>query len=500
MMLFSYPISQVKADGPPSPDQVFIDSHGTGHNFTENNWDIMSFNNSHWEVDDPSMDINNMTTWVNNTWNIKWISEGNFEMGFLAFMNKSGDENSAHMTAYTPGQYWWMHYYYQGHEMLIGNMLTAWFGFEDANHNRQYDDGESLTPYFYMTLNSSDFNYTAVPGLDAHTSVDVTPMTRQVEGSKIIYSWAYNYSDICFYVPKVNHTNHENPFQWGFEYQDPGKYMDGSSGFGVQDFIYYRYTLTLDSSLNKVTLQNDYISGDIKKLYLRDDNSSSFTLTSPTNPKYIPNDWALCVGNWAFIMAGVDRDYEFLDTTGSAINTNITNHGLTTVSAVVTGTKVFDYDFSQKTNYTQYENGNPSNHTSNSVLYQSVAIEGNDEFLKLVSGMSDLIGGFAHLMISYAINETNHFVNGIPFEDAWDIFDPNDTAALFVSCYPEFGEYKGGRIEHDPTFTAFWTPGTTWGQTSPGIPSYPLASIGIFAAIGVIYVVHTIKKKKYQWS
>ena len=92
-------VSVSAQDGPPSQEDVF-----DGHNFGENYWDIMVFNNSNWEVDDPSMGISNQTTWINNTWNIKWISEGNFEMGFLAFMNKSGLDNDADAMAFTPGQ------------------------------------------------------------------------------------------------------------------------------------------------------------------------------------------------------------------------------------------------------------------------------------------------------------------------------------------------------------------------------------------------------------
>ena len=72
--------------------------------FGENYWDIMVHNNSNWEVEDPLMNISNMTTWLNNTWNIKWISEGNFEMGFLAFMNKSGIDDDTDAMAFTPGQ------------------------------------------------------------------------------------------------------------------------------------------------------------------------------------------------------------------------------------------------------------------------------------------------------------------------------------------------------------------------------------------------------------
>ena len=67
-------------DGPPAPEVLF-----EGHNFDENYWDIMVFNNSNW--DNPF--VNNETCWLNNTWNIKWIKEGNFEMGMAAFMNKT---------------------------------------------------------------------------------------------------------------------------------------------------------------------------------------------------------------------------------------------------------------------------------------------------------------------------------------------------------------------------------------------------------------------------
>ena len=77
-------------DGPPTPEEAF----GPGHTFEEGYWDTNVFNNSRW--DHP--EVNNMTSWLNNTWNIKWIKEGNFEMGMVAFVNKTHYEMGEHST------------------------------------------------------------------------------------------------------------------------------------------------------------------------------------------------------------------------------------------------------------------------------------------------------------------------------------------------------------------------------------------------------------------
>ncbi len=493
-----YMIISVRGEGPPTQAQVF-----DGHTFDENYWDIMVYNNSYWEVDDPLMGISNMTTWLNNTWNIKWISEGNFEMGFLAFMNKSGIENDPDAMAFTPAQMWWMHYYYEGHEMLIGNMLSAWFGWGDHNHNRWYDEAdEEITPFFYMTMNDEEWEteFSSTLALTMEPDVEITPLERSVSGDEITYTWAYNYTDMGFFLPKVNQSDHSvtgernATFQWGFSYDDPGSYLEGSFGYGVQDFIYYEYTLVLDTVAGTSTLYNDYIGGDLRELYLRENPWDPFGLVSPGDPDYMPDDWALCVGSWAFIMAGTDEDYSLLNTTGSEINTQTTNFGLTTVDAVVTGENVFSYEFEQKPNYIQYELDNPSNSTTEPVVYASLDIIGNEDFTKLVSGMTQLIGPFGQLMITYAINQTNHFTNGINFEDAWDNFDAESTAALFVSCYPEFGEYKGGRVEHDPVFTAYFDIRGIWGWIKQ-IPGYSVFILLGSISIGVSIVMLKIRKK-----
>lgn len=494
-MIFMNTGAVLAQSGPPSQDQVFVDQNtGIGHTFSENYWDIMVHNNSKWQVNDPSKHINNQSTWLNNTWNIKWIKEGNFEMGMLAFMNKTGDNLAVGDKYYTPAQFWWMHYYYQGREMLIGNMLAAWFGFNDTNKNGKYDPGEEINPFFYVTMVTPKINTTVFPGLNVNPSVQVTPLHRTTGGSQINYTWAYNYTDQEFYLPNIYHNN--STFKWGFNYSQPDTYLRGSFGFGVQSYIYYQYTLVLDSSTQQATLFSNFKSGDIKQLWMRNDRiyNSKFNSASIFN---ISSSWNLCVGNWAMMMAGADKKVVLNGTSGDSITANTTRNGITDVHANVDGTNVFNYEFSKKTNYTQYANGDPTNHTNTPVLYASMPICNHTDFINLVSGMPQLMGSFARLMITYAINQTNHFTGGITFDKAWSLFNASKTAAFFVTAYPKFGLYHGGAIDHDPVFTAFFTPGNDWGQ---GTGSYTelIIILAVIAAgiVGIAVIDVAYKKKK----
>ena len=95
-------------------------------------------------------------------------------------------------------------------------------------------------------------------------------------------------------------------------------------------------------------------------------------------------------------------------------------------------------------------------------------------------------------MISYAINQTNQFIYGIPFDDAWDAFHPNETAAFFITCYPKYGESGGGKLVHDPIYTAYF-------DISEGksfIPGYYIEILTITLIVGISVVI--ISKKKFN--
>ncbi|HMF31599.1 MAG TPA: hypothetical protein VKK79_09305 [Candidatus Lokiarchaeia archaeon] len=500
-MVGSTPLAVV-ADGgtPPTQSQVFTDSNGASHTFADHYWDINVTNNQYWDI--PSHpEVNPMTTWENNTWNIKWISEGNFQMGFLAFVNKTGDNIAANSQYFTPAQLWWMHYYYAGHEMLIGNMLAAWFVVNASSSGGLAAPGDPYSPFMYFTQNNSVMS-AAIPSLISTTGVTVTPLKRTVNASgNIIYNWAYNYTDIDFFVPHLNSNN--NQFDWGFNYSDPGTYLNGSSVIGSQSFIYYNYTLTFVNASNQVLLTDGYISGPVMQIFSRQSNATAWNTVSDGTPgsiNWIPVSDVLCQGNWAFILAGRDPSYNLNATTpgspgteGGAINASSTSWGLSQVTASVGGTPVFNFGLSQASTYTIQNLLDSSNVSTQTVQYASLNVQ-NSTFVNTVAGMPYLMGPFGHLLCAYAINQTNHFTNGITFDKAWSVFDASSCAALLVTAYPAFGAYCGGEINHDPTFTAYWTPGSNWNET-PGIPGFSFEFLALFTILGVSVVAFKLRKR-----
>lgn len=481
ILIFGLFTFNTKADnGPPTPEEAF----GPGHTFEEGYWDTNVFNNSQW--DHP--EVNNMTSWLNNTWNIKWIKEGNFEMGMLAFINKTHFEMGEQSTYTTPAQFWWQHAYLNGSEILIASMHCAWFGFDDTIvPDDNYTDGESINPFFYMGVANKEMREEV--GIYSNPQTEATNLERSVFGSVITYSWSYTYNDIIFYVPHTDEIGGKRVFDWGFDYDDPGTYVNGSSVIGNQTYVSYTYTLDIDTAAGEATLHQDYEIGEFGVLMSRSSNISSWEEVHDGDPGYMPDTWAMALGTWSFIMA--DQDWAMIDHEVGEINATVHKTGLTTVETTLGGSHAFDFGFSQKPTYELTDiNGTTPN--TYPVLYECLDVNHDSEFIEFVSGMLPLMGDFARLVISYAVNQTNQFTYGIPFDDAWEAFHPNETAAFFITCYPKYGESGGGTLVHDPIFTAYFD--TV--EEKPGIPGYYFESLTVALMVGIIVVIISRKKLK----
>ncbi len=191
----------------------------------------------------------------------------------------------------------------------------------------------------------------------------------------------------------------------------------------------------------------------VKKLFNRGPytNATTWTSVPEENGTGIPLRTILCAGNWAFVMAGQDNVYDLNSTTpqgtqGPVVNATTTSWGLTNVTASVANTTMFNFAFSQMPTYT-ITNQYPPHDTSSPLPVQYATLNVKDNtFVNTVASMPYLWGPFAQLMISHAINQTNHFPGGIHFNNAWNLFDPNNCAALLVTAYPDFGAYQGVKL------------------------------------------------------
>jgi hypothetical protein len=483
LLIFSMATINVRADGPPTQEEAFDE-----HTFDEHYWDINVTNNEAW--DHP--EVNPEVSWKNNTWNVKWIKEDNFEMGMLAFIEKVHEEgDSLEMVKYTtPAQMWWQHVYLNGSEIYIASMHCAWFGFRDDNSsNNQYDEGEEITPFFYMGCNSTELKERV--GIDSNPSTHVIPLQRSVSGDVITYTWGYNYTDIVFYVPRVNHlaTHPGYGFEWGFNYSDPGSYINGSSAIGNQTYVYYEYTLEVDTNAGIATLYQDYETGEFGVLMDANVSGGPWEKLEPGDPDYMPEEWAMCLGTWAFIWA--EQDPLLTDHEVGEINATCHKTGLTTVETTLGGTHAFDFKFEQKPNY-HLEHINGTDMGDRPVLYECLDVNDDKEFIDFVSGMLPLVGEFGRLICCYAINQTNRFVGGLLFDDVWNDFEANDTAAFLITCYPDYGLAQGGKLKHDPVFTAYFAVKPEEGL----IPGYPLELLTVLSLVGIISILIYYRKRK----
>ncbi len=471
--------------GIPPQNELFVDMNmGVGHTFAEKYWDINVFNNSKWS--NPYYDDHN---WLNHTWNVKWINEGDFEMGMVSFINYSGDAagSAERCTIYSPLQFWWMHYFYQGHEAYVANLLSAWFGWDDANSNRAYDAGELIVPEFLFTVNDSHFRNDSLfqPRLpNPNNTVIASPMVRTATDTKITYTWSFNYTDMCQFTPCVDPVTHD--FPWGFKYEDIGSYFSGSVALSIFDFVYYKFTLVLDSTLQRVKLYSDYIYGDIEQCWVRNAMTDPYIEVDPRTA--IPAKWTMCSGNWAYLLSGTDPQSTY-GPGGQPINATTTQAGLSTVHTTVGGEEVFNYDFGSKPTYTMRERGNPSNSTVDNAMYGSVGYQSGDGFLNFIAGMSQLAGNFTMAVGAYAINQTNRFTGGVPYDLAFQAMNPNiGSLWMYMVGYPKYGEYCGGRLEHDPVYVAFWTPPSE-DPNDQGIPGTPVEILLAFTFLGIAFIV-----------
>ncbi len=465
-------------DGPPAPEDAF-----NGHTFDENYWDTDVFNNSIWDHPEVRPEV----SWQDNTWNVKWIKEGNFEMGMLAFIDKVHEENGETVKYTTPAQMWWQHAYLNGSEIYIASMHCAWFGFADKNNNDAYDDGEEITPFFYMGSNSTELRDTVK--IHSNPKTTATPLQRSESGSIVTYTWGYNYSDIVFFVPKVKHfaAYPGSGFEWGFNYSDPGSYINGSNVIGNQTYIYYEYTLEVDTDLGIATLYQNYETGKFGVLMNATAKGGPWVEVHPGDDGYMPEYWAMCLGTWAFIWA--EQDPLLTDLEVGEINATCHKTGLTTVETKLGGTHAFDFKFEQKPTY-NLKHLNGTDLGERDALYECLDVNNDSEFIDFVSGMLPLVGEFGRLISCYAINQTNRFVGGIPFDDVWDDFEPNKTAAFFITCYPDYGEGQGGELKHDPVFTAYFEVA----EEKPLIPGFQIEILTIALTIGIITVIFLRKK------
>ncbi|TXT65848.1 MAG: hypothetical protein BAJALOKI1v1_360012 [Promethearchaeota archaeon] len=480
------------SDDLPTQEELF-----EGRTFEENYWNINVFNNSKWAAED----VENWTSWENNTWNLVWIKEGGFEMGMISFLNKTGYEDGKNVTYTSPARLWWHHFSIYGIELASAAMQCAWFGINDSDGNKQYDDGEEIYPFFYLGSNSP--NMTDVVGIYSDPKAEVIPLSRSTNDNKIIYTWGYNYTNIIFYLPSINYSSETPTFDEGWDYTDPDTYINGSDLIGNQTYISYEYKLEIDTANSFLTFTQNYESGKIDTLMYHNDTSDEWIPQVDGDPYYMPDNWILCLGTGAFMIAGVEEDYGITDLQEGEINSTIHKTGLSEVNINV-GRKnntAFQFLYDQNPQYNIWNISDQYMGAKN-VSYETVDVS-DDYFVDFVGGVLHILGNFSRLVLSYAANQTHNFGISIPQEDIYESLDPAEgefNAAFFIEAFPEYGVSGGGKFNHTTLFKAYFPsnlipPLLLIGPpVAEEIPGFILETFIFSILIGIV-VVLTLRKK-----
>ncbi len=466
-----------------------------GHTFDENYWNVTVFNNSKWY----SENVENWTSWENNTWNLVWIKEGGFEMGMVSFLNKTGYDDGKNVTYTSPAHLWWQHFSIYGIEIAVAAMQCAWFGINDSNENGQYDEGEDINPFFYLGSNSP--NMTNDVGIKSNPKVTVIPLNRTGIENTIIYTWGYNYTDIIFYVPSINYSK-DPIFDEGWDYSDPYSYISGSDLIGNQTYISFEYKLEINTKNSFLTFTQEYESGSVDTLMFHDDNSGNWTELQEEEKYDMLDNWMLCLGTAAFIIAAVD-DYGIRDLKEGELSATTNKTGLTEVDIEV-GSKnntAFEFLYDQNPTYDLYNSSNNNPFPDTNVSYATLNSSDAD-FIDSVVGVLHILGNFTRLVLSYVANQTHNFNEPVPLEYVFEELDPIDgdlNAAFFIEGFPEYGDSGGGKLNHKTIFKAYFPKGLIpLVYFPPPITEIPGFLPNIFMAsliIGIIIIL-TFRKRE----
>jgi hypothetical protein len=453
----SHDISVSNGNDTPTQEELF-----NGHTFDENYWNINVFNNSKWA----SEQVQNWTSWENNTWNLVWVKEGGFEMGMVSFMNKTRLEGGKNVTYTSPTHLWWQHFSIKGIEIAIASMQCAWFGIEDTDMDGEYDDGEGINPFFYFGSNSP--NITDTVGLDSNPEAQAIDLQRSTHGHNIIYEWGYNYTDIVFYVPSINSTP---AFDEGWVYSNPNTYINGSDLIGNQTYLAYEYRLEIDTKNSLLTFTQGYESGEIDTLMYHNDSTYTWEEVKDGDPAYMPDNWMLCLGTTTFVLVGVETDYGITSLDGRELNSTTHESGLSEVDINVGNGNdtAFEFLYDQNPQYDLWNlSGNSMGDTN--VTYETLDTS-DAEFIDFVGGLLHILGNFSRMVLSYAGNQTHNFNYPLPIEDIYKGLDPTQgdlAAAFFIEGFPEYGLSGGGRLNHSTMFKAYFP-----SQLIPLLPILP---------------------------
>jgi hypothetical protein len=369
-------------------------------------------------------------------------------------------------------------------------MLMAFNETASSLYSDSPDMNDLLYASFSLGFDLSNLGKT-LPALNSQT--EIIPLTRS--GNE--WSWGMKYTNLTalWWRTWVNPNDPHFDNSWPL-------------ALTVYDELTFTYKLTIDPSLGTATLQENHVIGRMRYLFVGliptlwvyYNSTGNYgmlgrKISDETIYDYIGNNnLKMSVINF---QTSVMADHETYSATPSGQNVTDTETSVTDTSINTyadDGEKIFNADFGTKKTYKLFDyTADPTEATFNTYDATARTVQ-----IKGFAGNGGLFAYHIGLM-KFLPLVVVHMYPSLFAKAASTIANMNKANYFYIIAYPQ---YRGFRIEHDPTFTAYIAaePSTTNQPNAPtnnGIGAIILIAI-VFAVILIAVVAVALRRKPKQ--
>ncbi len=407
-----------------------------------------------------------------------YVNKMGFQMLYAGLCNISL-ANQAYLTV--PMQTLLMHYKTENNsrDALVASSFLMLMGFNDTADSVYPDSpdrNDTLWASFSFGLNlHSLFPNATFPAFNSKT--EVFPLTASEDG--LTWKWGMRYTNltalwITTYITDKNTTNPSTPF-----------------GLATYEELTFNYTLTIDPATHKATISQDHAIGRMRDLWvfggwfllwpiyvhynstgcysyglkLADENIYQFLAKHNVKMSIIDFQTSILL----------DRNTQSTSATGQNVTNNdifVGNSSISTYSD--DGEKIVDTSFGVKETYKLFNYTEDPTESTSHTCNASVRTTQIDGYARN-KNLFMYHGNFATYLPLVLV----HMYPQLYQRAKETITNMTRANYLYLISYPN---YSGYRIEHDPTYTAYFAPTSTVGPNLGGL-------IVIAAIAGIIIVV-----------
>jgi hypothetical protein len=401
-------------------------------------------------------------------------------------------------TVTLPIQSWMMHYKSENgsKDLVTAASFIMLLAFNESS-NTIYTDSPDINDTLYASFNlgfdlTSKFGSETAPGLSSKATVIQLTSTPD----KLNWHWGLKYTDLTAIW-----------WQTSIDPEKPGNMFVAVSRY---DELTFTYDLSLNPDEGTATLTANYIIGKMTDLWVF--NFGFFGLIFPGLLSVHFNSTGCYILNGK-LKVSPETIYQFLDNQNikmsivqfqstvvldhtayhTSSGTNVTDNDVFVSDSDITtstedGEKIFDADFGSKETYNLY------NYTDDSTETHYETYNTTTRTAKIAGFAGNGLFGLHTVLMRYIPLVVAHMDPAL-YQQARDhLLDFSYADYFYITSYPT---YSGYRVEHDPTYTAYYSSAAA---ATPTFPVGPIIIVVAIVTVALISVAVVLRRKSSKPS